>query len=157
MAKSKKINTSKELSLEEAIKNAMKKNRRVTTEQLDSFFGYFNRRLSDSEVSGSVVAVLDYDRFKQKINCYGQHLQPEYIHSGLNMSIGVKGSRITGHISYPDIREMNQCKLTAFVPAAKFGIEDKDAYVALVNVPIDSQEEIIRPKKYKLGSKYNKK
>ena len=135
--------------LETEIRKAMKSNHRMTEEEVRRVMFPYNTRLAQTGVEGYVIAALIYDTFRGKINCYGRYLKPECIHSALNLSMGVNGSRTSGHISHPDSHEMNPSTLTAFVPAQRSGVKEDKAYVALVNIPIDPDEEVIRPAHYK--------
>lgn len=105
----------------------------------DDPLGELSDKLNSLGHDGRVTSVLVFDPVRGRINCYGEHLNDGRILRKVNVSIGGRGRGIARSIAYPEIVRLKSYHNGWFVPAEEFW-KDNESYVALVNIPWNSQD-----------------
>ncbi len=137
--------------LEKKVKRIFQKFRPSLPEEELKVLHQMERGMEKMELDGYVVSVLVYDGHG-KINCYGQRIDKKIIFGMFNQTMGVQGTRATGQTSYPEPHRLSRFENADYVPAERFGIKDKDAYVALINIPFNPNQEVAHAPRYNLGN-----
>ena len=125
--------------LEGIIKKIEKRGKR-SNRKSNEVFTYLNNQLSEKNLEGEVVSVITHDMNNKRINCYGNKIPDGLLFGALNLSIGARGTRVTGTISYPNIERLSSYQQGYLVPLESFGLknsEGKNEYVALINIAYD--------------------
>ncbi len=121
------------------LKTHQGKTRLARPEEQRKVFDYLDEQLASLGLEGTVSSVLVYDMVRGEINCYGERIRPENLFLALNQSIGEKNSRRTGTTSFPEIQHLTSYQEGYFIPLKT----PKDAYAALVNIPISEDPEVV--------------
>ena len=128
--------------LEKEVKKQSRKHRLANKERRHRILNELDEKLADFGIDGYVVSIICYDFNNKRINCYGQRIEDGAIKRELNQTIGAQGTRTTGTTHYPTFDRLSSYKLHDFRPAERFEIKDPLAYVALVSINQDPDEEI---------------
>ncbi|MFA6462054.1 MAG: hypothetical protein WCV90_07360 [Candidatus Woesearchaeota archaeon] len=121
------------------LKTHLGKTRLARPEEQKEVFDYLDGQLEALGLEGRVSSVLVYDTVRGRISCYGERIRPENLFLALNQSIGEQGSRRTGKTSFPEIQHLTSYREGYLVPLKT----PKDAYAALVNIPLSDDPEVI--------------
>ncbi len=98
-------------------------------------FSYLNKELNKFGLEGSVVSILELDRKKEEINCYGKRLKKENILSRLQINN-------VNDVFYPEIDQLTFYQEGFFTEGSDFWIKEKKTYVALINMSVSGTTEI---------------
>lgn len=121
------------------LKTHQGKTRLARPEEQREVFDYLDSQLASLDLEGKVSSVLVYDTVRGRISCYGERIRPESLFLALNQSIGEQGSIRTGRTGFPEIQHLTSYQEGYFIPLKT----PKDAYVALVNIPISEDPEVV--------------
>jgi hypothetical protein len=97
-----------------------------------------NGHLRKMELKGEVCSVLVFNKHG-KISCrIGRQIADGVLFHELNLSIGTKGTKITGRISHSTTRRKRLYDRGFFVPADEFGVDcsNDKFWVVLVGIPV---------------------
>ena len=130
---------SKIKGLEKLVKNV---SNRYSNKKKPEVFEYLNEQLNNYFSDGEVESLLVYDGHG-KINCYGRRIREILIFQKLNLTIGTKGTSLTGIVSYPGMHLLTSYQHGDFVCREEFTNrqEDKDSYVALINIDVNPDQQ----------------
>ena len=151
--------------LEKIVKKVMVRTRLATIKELKEDFMPLSEELNQNlGLDGFLGAILVYDGHG-KVNCYYQnsyHLDGGTIFRRLNQTIGVKGTKVTGITSFPEVHRLTAKMKGYFVSSLNFlayeeeqnfdddfdddkeNIKEKftDTYLALINIPVNPDENV---------------
>jgi len=107
-------------------------------------FGYLDSQLKSKEKEGRVVAIITYGGDgKIHCYCYDVHISGSVIFETLNLSIGIKGTSLSGLITYPAYMPSKvPYKKGYLAPGKYFGLSSKE-WVCLINIECDSDSDAI--------------